>query len=144
MRAMICTTFLGVVLATSACFAYRPVATAPRPGARVRIVLASATDVTTIAPAGVRRSQPGVLEVSGTIQAAAADTVAVRLSELRTADGAVPGVAEQIGLLPTAQIARIEQRQFQAGKTALVGVGVATIALASFLVVIIVALTQGI
>ncbi len=134
---------LLALLSASACFGYKRVETAPRAGARVRIVLASATDVTTIATDGTRLTQLAVLEASGTIQAAAADTVVLRLGELRTAAGAVPGSERLSALLPTDRIARVEERKFEAGKTALAGVGAATLAIAAFLVIIIGALTQG-
>jgi hypothetical protein len=135
--------FLAVLLSTGACYAYRPVETAPPPGSRVRVMLASATDVTTIAPDGTRQPHPGVLEASGTVEAAAADTVAVRLGELRTAAGAVPRVEAHVALLPTDRIAGIEHRRFQAGATALSGLGLVTLAAAGVLLVIILTLTQG-
>lgn len=84
---------LLALLSASACFGYKRVETAPSAGVRVRIVLASATDVTTIDADGARLTQLAVLEASGTIQAAAADTIVLRLGELRTATGAVPGSA---------------------------------------------------
>ncbi|HEX9563333.1 MAG TPA: hypothetical protein VF981_05150 [Gemmatimonadaceae bacterium] len=143
MRVHLLTVFLWALLSNAACYAYRPVATAPSPGSTVRIVLASATAVTTIESSGTRRLHPDVLEASGTVQAAAADTMAVRLGALRTATGAIPQLSGQIALLPTNRVARIEVRRFQAGTTALAGVALATIAVAGFLVVIIAALTRG-
>jgi hypothetical protein len=136
---------LGAWLAVGACYAYRPAALVPAPGARVRIVFATATIVTTVAtaPGSTRHTYPGVLEASGTIQAAASDTVALRVDELRTATGSLRDAAGHVALLPTRQIARIEERRFQAGTTALAGVGVSTLALAAFIIVVTVALTQG-
>ena len=136
--------FFGVVIVTG-CYAYRPVRLAPPPESRVRIVFTSAMTVTTmtLAPDSARHSYPGVLEASGVTQGAAADTLALRLGELRTAAGPVEGVAGQVALLPTDRIARIEQRRFQAGTTALTGMGVAMIALATFVLVLIATLTKG-
>ncbi len=136
---------LGAWLTTTACYAYRPVALAPTPGSRVRIVFTSAIVVTTLqlGPDSTRRTHPGVLEASGTIQAAASDTVALHLGDLRTAAGSVPDVVGQIALLPTAQIARIEERRFQAGTTILAGAGLSTLALATYIILLIVALTKG-
>ena len=134
---------LSVVMVTSACVGYRRVDTAPAPGSQVRIVLATALDVTAITSTGTRETHAEILEVSGTIEAASADTVAVRLGELRTATGAIANLAGQTALLPVAHIARIEQRELQAGRTALAGIGLATLAVAGFLIVIIVALTKG-
>jgi hypothetical protein len=84
-----------------------------------------------------------VLEASGAIQAAASDTVALRLGELRTAAGPVPNVTDLVVMLPTARIARIEQRRFQAGTTILAGVGVFTLAAATYVIILIVAITHG-
>ena len=146
MRMTVGSALLGSVIATGACFAYRAVALAPTPGSRVRVVLATAMSVTTFAVGreNTRRSYPGVLEASGTIQAAAGDTVALLLGELRTVAGAVPNLSDQIALLPTAQIAGIEERRFQAGTTILVWVGASVLALATFVIVVTVALTRGI
>jgi hypothetical protein len=139
---------LGTWLVTGACYAYRPVAQAPTPGTRVRIVFNSAIAVATRAsvesPDSTRRMHLDVLEASGTIQAAAGDTVALQLGELRTAAGSLPNMSGRIALLPTMRIARIEERRFQAGTTVLAGAGVATLALATYLVLLIVVLTKGI
>jgi len=134
---------VAAVLTTGACFGYRRVDTAPHPGTRVRIVLTTATEVAMRADDDPRAPQAAVLEANGTVLAVAADTIVLRLGELRTAAGAVPGVEGRVALLPTDRVARIERREFQAGRTALTGVGVATIAVAVFLVVIISTLTHA-
>jgi hypothetical protein len=138
--------FLAAWLASGACYSYKPVSVAPSPGSRVRIVFSGAIDVATFQPGrdSTRRTQPGVLEAGGTIQAAAADTVALNLGELRTAAGPLPGMSGQVALLPAARIARIEERRFQALSTALTGVGLAALALTAFLTIVIVAMTRGI
>lgn len=145
MRVTVRAALLGTWLTTGACYAYRPVALAPAPGSSVRIVFTSAIEVTTLKPGpdSTRRTVTGVLEASGTIQAAASDTIALRLGELRTAVGPVSGVFDQVAMLPTAQIARLEERRFQAGTTALAGAGALTLAAAAFIVVIIAAITRG-
>jgi len=89
------------------------------------------------------RTYPGVLEASGTIQAAAGDTVALRLGELHTAGGSVSNVSDQIALLPAAQIARIEQRRFQAGTTILAGVGAFALAATTYVFLLIIAITNA-
>lgn len=48
-----------------------------------------------------------------------------------------------VALVPTIRIAKIEQWWFRAGTTALVGFGTATLALTTFLIVVIVAITRG-
>lgn len=136
---------LAAWLSAGACYAYRPVALAPAPGARVRIVFTSAIVAATFQPGpdSTRQIHPGVLEASGTINAAARDTVALHLGELRTAAGAVPGVSGRVALLPTAQIARIEERRFQAGTTVLAGVGASALALTALVILLTVAITKG-
>lgn len=145
MRVTVRAALLGVSLTTSACYAYKPVALAPTPGSRVRIMFTTSIVATTLQPGSdsTRRTHPGVLEASGTIQAAASDTVALRLGELRTATGALPNVSGQVALLPTAQIARIEERRFQAGTTALAGVGVSALALTTLVILLIVDITRA-
>lgn len=144
MRSMIAKAVLGLALSTmSACYGYRHIETAPQPGTRVRIMLLSATELATVAADSTRQLHPGVLETSGTVQAAAADTIAIRLGELRTSAGVIPNLTDRIALVPTALIARIEERHFQAVTTALGGIGLATLALAGFLVIIIVTITKG-
>ena len=136
---------LAALITTGACFAYRPTALAPEPGSHVRIVFATATAVTTYG--GDRESDhwvhPGVLEADGVVQAAASDTLALRLGHLRTAGGSVPNISGQVALLPTAQIAQIEQRRFQAGTTMLTGVGLFALAATTYVMLLIVAITQG-
>jgi hypothetical protein len=145
MGATVGAVLFGVWITSVACYAYRPVALAPTPGSRVRIVFTNSIVVTTWQPGvdSTRRAYPGVLEASGTIQAAAGDSIALRLGELRTAAGPVSSVSDQIALLPTVQIARLEERRFQAGTTALAGVGALTLAAATFITIIIVAITRG-
>lgn len=145
MRTTIQAALLTTWLTASACYAYRPVALAPAPGAHVRIVFASSIVVATFQPGpdSTRHTHPGVLEANGTIQAAAGDTLALHLGELRTAAGPVLDVSGQVALLPTAQIARIEERRFQAGTTALTGVGAAALALTAFVILVTVAITKG-
>ena len=145
MRAMVRLACIGYLVTTGACFAYRSVAAAPAPGARVRIVFAGAIPITVLspAPAGTRLTHPAVLEATGTIQAAAADTLALRLGELRTAAGPVPDLSGYVALLPTAQIARIEERKFQPVTTILTAGGVAAVALTAFLVVVLAAMMKG-
>lgn len=127
------------------CYAYRPVAVVPAPRARVRVVFTSALALTTLpsGPDSTSHTYPGVLEARGIIRAAAGDSVALLLDEVRTAQGSVANVAGQIALLPTAQIARIEERRFQAGTTALAGVGAAALALAAYIAVIIATITMS-
>jgi hypothetical protein len=136
---------LAAAITTQACYAYRPAELTPEPGSRVRVVFTTAIAVTTYAGGRDTAQQvyPGVLEASGAIQAAASDTIALRLGELRTAAGPVPNVSDQVAMLPTAQVAHIEQRRFQAGATVLVGVGVLAVAATTYIVVIIAAITRA-
>jgi hypothetical protein len=139
MRALpLLATLLGVTVWTAGCYAYRTVPVAPAAGTRVRVVLTGATPVIAMVPGreDTRRTFEGVLEAGGTIQAAAGDTVALVLGELRTAAGSVPDVAGRIALLPTARIGRIEERRFQAGTTLLAGTGVSLLVFTVFIVLL--------
>ena len=139
------TVLLLAVCTAVGCYAYRRVALAPAPRARVRVVFTSALVVTTMpsGPDSTRHTYPGVLEARGTIRAAAGDSVALLLDEVRTALGSVTSVAGQTALVPTAQIARIEERRFQAGTTALAGLGAAALALAVYVTIVIATITKG-
>jgi hypothetical protein len=135
---------VAAMVVTGGCFAYRPSTLAPDPGSRVRIVLGAPAVVTTIVGDTSRRTYPGVLEVSGVLQAASRDTLALRLGELRTATGAIPALSHQVAMVPTASVSRIEQRRFQAGRTALTAVGLATLALTVYIVLLIAAITRAV
>lgn len=117
---------VAFVVAAAACFAYRPVAAPPAPGAHVRIVLRSASTVETVPDAGngAPRSYPDVVEVHGTVRGVG-DTLAIRLGELRTATGSVPGVSARIALVPAAAIGEQRERRFQTGRTLLLAGGLA-------------------
>jgi hypothetical protein len=136
---------LAALITTEGCFAYRPAPLTPEPGSRVRVVFTTAMAVTTNAADGdnSQRVYPGVLEAGGTVQAVGGDTLALRLGELRTAAGPVPGVSGRIALLPTGQIARIEQRRLMAGSTILLAAGVSILALTTLVVLLIVAVTRS-
>jgi hypothetical protein len=109
------------------------------------VVFTTAITVTTSAGGreNAHGAYSGVLEASGTIQAAASDTVALRLGELRTAAGPVPYVSGQVAMLPTAQIAHMEQRRFQAGTSIVAGATVLLIAGTASIVLLIVTLTRA-
>ena len=136
---------LLVASVSAACYAYRTTAVAPLTGTLVRVVLSSAAPITTMTPGREesRHVVAGVLEVRGQVEAGAADTLVVRLGELRTAAGAAPDVTDEVALLPTSLIARIDERRFQAGTTLLAGTGLAMLALTAFLVVIVATLTKA-
>jgi hypothetical protein len=135
---------LLVASASTACYAYRTTAVAPITGTRVRIVLSSAAPIAAMTPGREesRHVVAGVLEVRGQVEAGAADTLVVRLGELRTAAGATD-VSDQVALVPTSLIARIDERRFQAGTTLLAGTGLAMLAMTAFLVVIVATLTRA-
>ena len=136
---------LLLAASAAACYAYRTTALAPESGTRVRVVLSSSAPITAMTPGREesRHTVAGVLEVRGRFEAGAADTLVVRLGELRTAAGAAPEVGEEIALVPTSLIARIDERRFQAGTTLLAGTGLAMLALCAFLVVIVATLTKA-
>jgi hypothetical protein len=145
MRAFISPALLAAVLTSGACYRYRPVAPPPAPGARVRVVFRNPLDVATLELGRdtTRRIHPGIFEASGTIEAATADTVALLLGQLRTRAGPLPSPSGEVALLPTSQIARIEERRFQPGTTLVAGVGAAALALTAYVVIAIVAITKA-
>lgn len=145
MRAIIPAAFVGALLTNGACYRYRPLVLPPAPGAQVRMVFRAPLEVTTLqlGPDTTRQTHPGVFEASGRIKAATTDTIALLLGELRTSAGPLAAVAGQVALLPTSQIARIEERRFQAGTTLLAGAGAATIALTVYVFILIVTITKA-
>lgn len=130
---------------TAGCYAYRQVSLPPAPESRVRVIFRSPLILRTtpIAADSVEQTYSGVLEVTGVVQAAAGDSLALRLEDLRTAAGSVAGVSGRVVMVPTGAIARVEERRFQAGATALTGIGVATLALTTFLVFTIAAIMRS-
>ena len=136
---------LVALIAAGACYAYRPTGLAPEPGSQVRVVFTTAMTVTTHPLDGAvpELEYPGVLEADGFVAAAASDTLALRLGHLRTAAGPLPQGSGQVAMLPTARIARVEQRRFQAGATMFTGIGLLALATTAFLVVTIAAITRS-
>jgi hypothetical protein len=108
----------------------------------VRVVLISPMEVTTVGKDGARQGHAAVFEVSGSVAAAAADTLAITLGELRVANGVLPIASGQTALVPTVAIARIEQRKLEAGRTVLAGLGALTVLTTVMIVLIIRALVQ--
>lgn len=139
----------GIALVTLAvivgCYAYRSASLPPAPGAEVRVILTTPTAVTSIVPGreGERLLHDGVLEASGVVRAAAADTIALRLGELRTAAGRVRGTDGRVALIPVARVAKIMERRFEAGRTALGGAGLLTLATSAFIILITITLTRA-
>ena len=129
----------------SGCYAYRQVPLAPAPTSQVRVVLRSPQPVTTVS--GTRDSAShtyeGVLEMRGVIEAASADTMSVRLGELRTATGPVDSVSGRLALVATSQVARLEERRFQAGATALGGLGIAALTISTMVILTILAIVRS-
>lgn len=127
------------------CYAYRQVPTTPVPTSQVRVVLRTARTLSTVPlpPDTVRRTYGGILEAGGVIQAAAGDSLSLRLGELRSATGPVEAVDGQVVMIATADIERLEERRFQAGGTALAGLGAAAVAMTVFFVVTIAAIIRS-
>lgn len=135
---------LLALLGLSGCYAYRPAGVTPAPGTRVRIVLTAASGITVLdsTAAAPRTVHDGVFEASGVIEAATRDTIALRLGELSTATGAAAGAARGVALIPVDRVARVSERRFQAGRTALGGIGFLTLAGGAFLIFLIITLTN--
>lgn len=138
-------TVLLIVVAAVGCYTRRPTSLSPAPQARVRIVLATPTALIVLAPgdSSSRREVAGVLEASGSVLAAAGDTISVRLGELRTIDGAVPNLASCVALVPVHSIASVSERRLDMGRTVLAGAGVLVLASTVAVMVLIVTIVKA-
>lgn len=131
-----------VMLVAVACFRYEPASLSPAAGSHVRLVMKSPTAVVVAATATAeRREVASVLEASGTTVAVAADTISLRVEELRTAGGRVADVENRIALIPLQTIASINEKRLDTGRTllsgaalVLVGTGAAILVLVAMLV----------
>jgi hypothetical protein len=112
-----------LLVLTSACFSYRTLETGPVPGRHVKITLAGPTAIETVL-GGVRDTSVGVIEATGTVRAATADTITLALDGLYTIEGLLPGSAGVVAYVPARQVTRVQEREFEAGKTVATGIGV--------------------
>ena len=132
-------------LLAGGCYAYREVPKTPVPTSLVRVVFRTRQNLSSvpIPPDTVRNTYDAILEASGVIEAAAGDSLALRLGELRGAGGSVGDVDGQVVMIATAEVERFEERRFQAGTTVLAGIGAAAVAMTVLLVVTISAITRS-
>lgn len=132
-------------LSAAGCYTYREVPRTPIPTSAVRVVFKASQVLTTLplAPDTIRHTYRGILEASGVVNAAAGDSLALRLGELRVATGSVGDVEGQVVMIATDAVARFEERRFQAGTTALAGVGAAALAMTALLVLTIAAIARS-
>ena len=109
----------------------------------MRIVLTTPTALVVFASSDStdRREVAGVLEASGSVLAAAADTISLRLGELRTTNGAVPDMTSRVALVPVQSIASVNERRLDLGRTVLAGAGalllVSTVAVVILIVTVV-------
>lgn len=132
-------------LLAGGCYAYREVPKSPVPASEVRVVFRTARTLSTVPvpPDTARHIYPGILEASGVIQAAAGDSLALRLGALRTATGPVGDADGAVVMIATADVERFEERRFQAGATALAGLGAAAIAMTAVFVITLSAIIRS-
>jgi len=130
----------AVLAAAPGCYAYRPAPPTPNPDATVRIVLVGPSTLTTLSPAVKHEA---VLEAAGRVTAVGGDTLAIRLGELRTGAGVIPGLSGQVALIPRNAILSIQERRFQGGLTFLAGLGALGIAATILTVVLIGAIIRA-
>lgn len=132
-------------VALAGCYGYRPARVAPEPGTRVRLVFIAATTIR-LSPA-TAEDPPGlyenVLEASGVIEATSRDTIALRLGELRSADGPIAVRAHAVALVPVDRVARVSERHLAAGRTALGGAGMLLLAMTTLIVLLIITVTKA-
>lgn len=133
---------LALVL-VAGCYSYRTAGGTPRPDARVRILLTAESVIPLQAAGATPDMQDGVLEASGRVVAASGDTIVLRLGELRGARGAFPGLEDRTALIPASRVARITERRFDAGRTALGGAGLSLLATATLIVLLIAVLVKA-
>jgi hypothetical protein len=135
---------LAIVMA-AACFRYQPASLSPAAGTRVRVVLKTPTSVVIaeLHAEGQRLEIPSVLEASGVIVAAAADTISLRLGELRTISGGVAGVENRVALVPVQSIAAVSEKRLDTGRTLLSGAGLLLVGAGAALIVLVVIVTKA-
>jgi len=134
---------LLALLLTVGCYSYRTAGQTPGPDARVRILLTAESAIPLQAAGATPDVQEGVLEASGTVVAASGDTIVLRLGELRGARGAFPGLEGRTALIPVSRVARITERRFDAGRTALGGAGLSLLATATLIVLLVMVLVKA-
>jgi hypothetical protein len=90
-----------------------------------------------------RLEVPSVLEATGVIVAAAADTISLRLGELRTISGGVAGVENRVALVPVRSIAAVSEKRLDTGRTLLSGAGLLLVGAGAALIVLVVIVTKA-
>lgn len=129
---------LLAVLMSAACYRYQTASLSPAAGTRVRVVLKTATTVVIAAtPESKQREVASVLEVSGITVAVAADTMSLRLGELRTIQGPVADLENRIALVPAQSIATVNEKRIDTGRTLLTGAGLVLIGVGTALIVLV-------
>jgi len=123
----------------SGCYAWREVPRTPTPAATVRVVFRTSQTLSSVPVPGdtVVHTYGGVMEAKGVVRAAAADSFALALGELRSATGPIAGVDGRVVMIASSEVARFEERRFQAGASALAGIGAASVALTVMIAVAI-------
>ena len=135
---------LLVMLLAVACFRYQPTNFTPAAGTHVRLVLKTPTAVVIAATAeSERREVASVLEASGTTIAVAADTISLRLGELRTVSGRVADVENAIVLVPVPSIASVNEKRLDAGRTLLGGAALVVVSAGAVMLALIAVLVKA-
>ena len=135
---------LLVMLLAVACFRYQPTSLTPAAGTHVRLVLKTPTAVVLAATADAeRREVPSVLEVSGTTIAVWADTISLRLGELRTVGGRVAEVENAMVLVPVPSIASVNEKRLDTGRTLLSGAAVVVLGAGAAMLALIAVLVKA-
>lgn len=136
--------WLTAIGTLTGCYSYRATALSPTPGTQVRILLKAAAPITThLADQDQPTVHADVLELSGRMIAATADTLMVRLATLHTSAGPVAGVSGRVARVPVERVGAVTERRFAAGRTALSGAAVVLVASAVLLVWLVVTVTKA-
>ena len=144
-RRVRCSRLLLALLMAASCYRYQPTTLAPAPGTRVRVMLKTPMPVvlTEVPDVGQKRDVTRVLEATGIIVAAAADTISVRLGELRTMSGTVPDVENRVALIPVQSIAAVTEKRLDTARTLMTGAGLVLVGAGTVLIVLVVIVTKA-
>ena len=135
---------LLVMLLAVACFRYQSTSLTPAAGTHVRLVLKTPTAVVIAATAEAERHEvASVLEASGTTIAVAADTISLRLGELRTVGGRVADVENSIVLVPVPSVASVNEKRLDTGRTLLGGAALVVVGTGAAMLVLITMLVKA-
>lgn len=118
---------LGVLHASTACYAYAPVRTTPHPGAQVALEVSDEGRVALNEKIG-----PGVVRLEGTLAGVEGDELVVDASAVRQLRGYLSELGGVRVRLPQRYVTRIDERRFSRTRTLVVAGGIVGAVVAFF------------